>query len=90
MLLERLGTETRRDALAIGRKAPHDTVRDLIEQICRPEAWSAQHLAAVLGRSYEYLQQSHIKPMVLQGRLVRTQPNPTASNQTYRAADADD
>ena len=89
-LLHLLPPDLQSDVRELGKKAPHDELRPLIERVCRVRAWSAQDLATLLDRSYEYLQPNHLKPMVERGRLVRTQPNPFAPNQAYRAAGADD
>lgn len=87
-LLKRLPPALQEDVLGLGKRAPHDELRDLIKRVCRTGAWSAQDLATLLPRSYDYLLQHHISPMVRKGSLIRTQPNLSAPNQAYRTADA--
>ncbi len=78
------------EAEELGRKVDHGTLRDLVTRLCGVRPWSAQELAVLLDRSRTYLLQRHLGPMVRQGELVRTQPDPKSPNQAYRAAGADD
>ncbi len=74
---------------ALGRRSLPGDVRAVVLALCTLRPWKAEDLAAVLRRNAEYVRQSHLRPLMKDGRLVQTYPTePKHPQQAYRAADA--
>ncbi len=72
---------------ALGRRAPPADVRAALLALCLLQPWRADELAALLRRNVEHLRQSHLRPMMHQGRLKLAIPDePHHPQQAYRAA----
>ena len=71
----------------LGKRAPEETVKNVVRKLCSWNDLALPVLARILGRSEVYLRQNIISPMVKAGELEFTIPEePNHPRQSYRAA----
>ena len=66
-------------------RARTEDTQALIEKLCRWRPLSASELAALLGKAAPYISQTHIAPMVKDGRLRFLHSEPNHPDQRYLA-----
>lgn len=71
---------------AIGQRHPPEQVKELIVDLCRARAWTAEDLAMLLNRRPETIRQDYLRPLLAQKQLVMTIPDkPNSPQQAYRS-----
>ena len=75
---------------ALGRRSPPHDVQDVVAEVCRQRAWSAEELALLLARNSRHVRNSYLRPLMRDARLVMTNPDePNDPQQAYRAAEGE-
>ncbi len=78
----------REQVVSLGRRAPPAAMQATIIALCRHQPWQASELAALLGRTPDYMATQHLRPLVQAGVLAYTRPGqPNHPHQAYRATD---
>lgn len=81
-----LSEELRSRVSELGRRGSPDQLLDLVVDLCRVREFSAEELAALLGRDRKYVMNNYLRPLLQQGRVVYTIPEqPRHPAQRYRA-----
>lgn len=74
--------------LSLGGKPRKGALWAAIERLCQWRDLRSADLANILGRNQNYLQSTHLSPMIASGRLTYTIPgNPAHPQQAYRAVE---
>ena len=84
-LLRELPEDLRNDLLQLGRRVSHVHLRDLVVRICTVRGTTMAELSTLLERGRTYLNHRHLVPLLREGRIERTEKNPSSPNQKYRA-----
>lgn len=67
------------------RRAPQQTMRDMVVRLCSWRPLGAEDLSRILNRERSYVTEAYITPLVREGRLEPTIPeHPTDPRQKYR------
>ncbi len=72
-------------AKSLGERAGPAEIKALIRRLCAWRALRPSDLAAILRRDQEYIQKQYLRPMVREGALEFTKPDPADPQQEYRA-----
>ncbi|MDE3106499.1 MAG: transcriptional regulator, partial [Acidobacteriota bacterium] len=83
-----LPKDLREQVVSLGRRAPPAAMQAAIIALCRHQPWQASELAALLGRTPDYVATQHLRPLVQAGVLAYTRPDqPNHPHQAYRATE---
>lgn len=81
-----LSEELRSRVSDLGRRGSPDQLLDLVVDLCRVREFSAEELAALLGRDRKYVMNNYLRPLLQQGKVVHTIPEqPRHPAQRYQA-----
>ena len=70
----------------LGRRGSPEQTLDLVVDLCRVREFSAEELAALLGRERKYVLNNYLRPLLQEGRLAYSIPEqPRHPGQRYRA-----
>jgi ATP-dependent DNA helicase RecG len=69
----------------LGRRSSPAEVQAVISRLCGVRPFGAAELSRILGRAQDWIRKSYLYPMLRDGVLERTLPDPNDPRQTYRA-----